>query len=75
MKWFGMVFALRVGVQKLNSNPGDHKMAVTKKSLINSSTSKQPAKKANPKAAATAITAAKMATAFATTMRTTRIVN
>jgi hypothetical protein len=50
-------------------------MAVTKKSLINSSISKQPAKKVNTKAAAAAVNAAKMATAFATTMKTLRVVS
>ena len=50
-------------------------MAVTKKSLINSSVSKQPTKKVSPKAAATAITAAKLATAFRSSMKTTRVMN
>ncbi len=48
-------------------------MAVTKKSLISNSSSKQPAKKVNTKAAATAITAAKMATAFKSTMKVGRV--
>ena len=39
-------------------------MAVTKKSLISNSPSKKSTKKASPKAAASAITAAKMATAI-----------
>jgi hypothetical protein len=39
-------------------------MAVTKKSLISNNPVKKPAKKSSPKAAATAITAAKITTAY-----------
>ena len=47
-------------------------MAVTKKSLINSNSSLKAPKKANPKAAAIAISAAKLATTFRTTLRVGR---
>jgi hypothetical protein len=68
---FGMGLANRNSVTKFNPFL-EITMAVTKKSLI-SNTSKQPVKKVNTKAAATAVTAAKMATAFKATMRASRV--
>lgn len=49
-------------------------MAVTKKSLINSSAVKKTPTKASPKATANTISAAKLATAFKTTLRVGRII-